>query len=88
MLKLIGHYAAEAADSTDNRKDATALRVLANECATGKGKTLKAWDELMTVANYCTGRGASGTRRDHAGKGALSMGKWWEQLSGELVENF
>ena len=40
MLKLIGHFAREAADSADDRKDKAALTVLAQDCAKGTGKTL------------------------------------------------
>lgn len=87
MLKLIGYYAKEAADSTDDRKDRVALTVLAQDCAKGTGKTLKAWDSMMTAANYCSGRGGSGNRRPTPGV-TLSMGEWWEQLSGEIIENF
>lgn len=87
MLKLIGHYAKEAADSADDRKDKAALTVLAQDCAKGTGKTLKAWDSMMTAANYCSGRGGNGNRRPTPGV-TLSMGEWWEQLSGEIVENF
>lgn len=87
MLKLIGYYAKEAANSADDRKDKVALTVLAQDCAKGTGKTLKAWDSLMTAANYCSGRGGSGNRRTTPGV-TLSMGEWWEQLSGEIVENF
>lgn len=87
MLKLIGHYAKEAADSADDRKDRVALTVLAQDCAKGMGKTLKTWDSMMTAANYCSGRGGSGNRRPTPGV-TLSMGEWWEQLSGEIVENF
>nr|DAR53047.1 MAG TPA: hypothetical protein [Caudoviricetes sp.] len=87
MLKLIGYYAREAADSAEDRKDKAVLTVLAQDCAKGTGKTLKAWDSLMTAANYCSGRGGSGNRRTTPGV-TLSMGEWWEQLSGEIVENF
>lgn len=87
MLKLIGHYAKEAADSAGDRKDKVALTVLAQDCAKGAGPTLKAWDSMMTVANYCSGRGYSGNRRITPGV-TLSMGEKWEQLSGEIVENF
>lgn len=87
MLRLIGHYAKEAADSADDRKDKVALTVLAQDCAKGTGKTLKAWDSMMTHANYCSGRGGSGNRRPTPGV-TLSMGEWWEQLSGEIIENF
>lgn len=87
MLKLIGHYAKEAADSADDRKDKVALTVLAQDCARGTGKTLKAWDSMMTAANYCSGRGGSGNRRTTPGV-VVSMGEWWDQLSGEIIENF
>ena len=87
MLKLIGHYAKEAADSAGDRKDKVALTVLAQDCAKGAGPTLKAWDSMMTAANYCSGRGYSGNRRITPGV-TLSMGEKWEQLSGEIVENF
>lgn len=87
MLKLIGHYAKEAADSAGDRKDKVALTVLAQDCAKGAGPTLKAWDSMMTAANYCSGRGGSGNRRITPGV-TLSMGEKWEQLSGEIVENF
>ena len=87
MLKLVGYYAKEAADGTDDRKDRAVLTVLAQDCAKGTGKTLKAWDSMMTAANYCSGRGGNGNRRTTPGV-TLSMGEWWEQLSGEIVENF
>jgi hypothetical protein len=87
MLKLIGHYAKEAADSADDRKDKVALTVLAQDCAKGTGKTLKAWDSMMTAANYCSGRGGSGNRRPTPGV-TLSMGEWWDEHSGEIIENF
>ena len=84
MLKLIGHFAREAAGSADDRKDKAALTVLAQDCAKGTGKTL---NSMMTAANYCSGRGGSGNRRPTPGV-TLSMGEWWEQLSGEIIENF
>lgn len=87
MLKLIGYYAKEAADGTDDRKDRVALTVLAQDCAKGTGKTLKAWDDLMTTVNYCSGRGGSGSRRQTPGVVA-HMGEWWDELSGEIIENF
>lgn len=87
MLKLIGHYAKEAAENTDNRKDAVALRVLSQECEKGRSKVMKSWDDLISAVNYCSGRGANGTRRNSPGV-TISMGTWWEQLAGETVENF
>lgn len=87
MLRLLSKYAADAATDADNRKDRVALTVLSQDCAKGTGKTLKAWDSMMTAANYCSGRGGSGNRRTTPGV-TLSMGEWWEQLSGEIIENF
>lgn len=87
MLKLIGHYAKEAADNADSTKDRVALFCLARDCARGMGTTLRAWDEMIGVANYCSGRGGNGQRRDSPGV-TLSMGEWWEQLSGDFVEGF
>lgn len=87
MLRLLSKYAADAATDADNRKDRAALTVLSRECANGTGKTLKAWDDLMTTVNYCSGRGGTGRRQQTPGVVA-HMGEWWEQLSGEIVENF
>jgi hypothetical protein len=87
MLRLLSKYAADAAADEDNRKDRAALITLSRDCANGTGTTLRAWDDLMNVANYCSGRGGSGNRRITPGV-TLSMGEKWEQLSGEIVENF
>ena len=87
MLRLLSKYAADAAADEDNRKDRAALITLSRDCANGTGTTLRAWDDLMNVANYCSGRGGSGNRRITPGV-TISMGEKWEQLSGEIVENF
>lgn len=87
MLRLLSKYAVDAATDADNRKDRAALTVLSRECANGTGKTLKAWDDLMTTVNYCSGRGGDGSRRQTPGVVA-HMGEWWDQLSGEIIENF
>lgn len=87
MLRLLSKYAADAATDADNRKDRVALTVLSQECSNGTGKTLKAWDDLMTTVNYCSGRGGSGSRRQTPGVVA-HMGEWWDQLSGEIIESF
>lgn len=87
MLRLLSKYAADAATDADNRKDRAALTVLSRECANGTGKTLKAWDDLMTTVNYCSGRGGNGSKRQTPGV-VERMGEWWDQLSGEIIENF
>ena len=87
MLRLLSKYAADAATDADNRKDRVALTVLSQECANGTGKTLKAWDDLMATVNYCSGRGGNGSKRQTPGV-VERMGEWWDQLSGEIIENF
>ena len=87
MLRLLSKYAADAATDADNRKDRVALTVLSQECASGTGKTLKAWDDLMATVNYCSGRGGNGSKRQTPGV-VERMGEWWDQLSGEIIENF
>lgn len=87
MLKLIAHYAREAAADTEDRKDKAALTVLAQDSASGAGKTLKAFDGLLTAANYCSGRGGGGNRRNTPGV-TLSMGEWWEKLTADAVRDF
>lgn len=87
MLRLLSKYAADAATDADNRKDRVALTVLSQEYANGTGKTLKAWDDLMATVNYCSGRGGNGSKRQTPGV-VERMGEWWDQLSGEIIENF
>ena len=87
MLRLLSKYAADAATDADNRKDRAALTVLSRECANGTGKTLKAWDDLMTTVNYCSGRGGTCRRQQTPGVVA-HMGEWRDELSGEIIENF
>ena len=85
MLRLVARYAREAADDME-AKDRGALYQLAQECENGQGQTLRAWDSLSHIADYCSGQAIEG-RRD-APDHIVSMGKWWKQLSSETVENF
>ena len=87
MLRLLSKYAADAAADEDNRKDRAALITLSRDGANGTGTTLRAWDDLMNVVNYCSGRGGTGNKRQTPGV-VVSMGEWWDQLSGEIIENF
>lgn len=87
MLRLIGYYAREAATDAENRKDRIALTVLAQDCASGTGKTLKAFGELLTAANYCSGRGGNGTRSTTPGV-TISMGEKWDELTADAVRDF
>ena len=87
MLRLVARYAKEAADDMDSTqaKDRGALYQLYQVCSQGQGRTMRAWDDLSHIADYCSGQARN--RRDTPTH-TISMGQWWEQLSGEAVENF
>ena len=87
MIRFVAKYAKEAADDMDSTqaKDRGALYQLAQVCSQGQGRTMRAWDDLSHIVDYCSGQ--TRNRRDTPTH-TISMGKWWEQLSGEIVENF
>lgn len=87
MLRFVARYAKGAADDMDSTqaKDRGALYQLAQVCSQGQGRTMRAWDDLSHIVDYCSGQ--TRNRRDTPTH-TISMGKWWEQLSGEIVENF
>lgn len=87
MLRLVARYAKEAADDMDSTqaKDRGALYQLYQVYSQGQGRTMRAWDDLSHIADYCSGQAKA--KRDTPTH-TISMGKWWEQLSGEAVENF
>ena len=87
MLRFVAKYAKETADDMDSTqaKDRGALYQLYRVCSQGQGRTMRAWDELSHIADYCSGQARA--RRDTPAH-TISMRKWWEQLSGEAVENF
>ena len=87
MLKLVAKYALEASEKTDDVEDAAALRILSDNCKAGMGTVLRAWNELEGVASYCSGRGGS-SRTAIDPTHIISMGKWWEELAGQSIENF
>lgn len=87
MLKLVAKYALEASEKTDDVENAAALRILSDNCKTGMGTVLRAWNELEGVASYCSGRGGS-SRSVTTPEHIISMGKWWEELAGQAIENF
>lgn len=86
MLRMIGKYAQDAADDmTDDRAARGALLQVSQACKDGKSNVMRTWDGLSQIVDYCSGQA-------HGRKGSpgyvISMGKWWEQLAGEAVENF
>ena len=87
MLRVISKYALDASENADDTKDEVALRILADNCKTGMGTVLRAWNELEGVASYCSGRGGS-SRTAIDPTHIISMGKWWEELAGQAIENF
>lgn len=87
MLRVISKYALDASENADDTKDAVALRILSDNCKTCMGTVLRAWNELEGVASYCSGRGGS-SRTAIDPTHIISMGKWWEELAGQSIENF
>lgn len=87
MLRVISKYALDASENADDTKDAAALRILSDNCKTGMGTVLRAWNELEGLAGYCSGRGGS-RNAPTSPDFAISMGKWWEELAGQSIENF
>ena len=87
MLRVISKYALDASENADDTKDAAALRILSDNCKTGMGTVLRAWNELEGLAGYCSGRGGS-RNAPTSPDFAISMGKWWEELAGQVIENF
>ena len=86
MLRMIGKYAQDAADDmTDDRAARGALLQVSQACKDGQSSVMRTWDGLSQIVDYCSGQA-------HGRKGSpgyvISMGKWWEQLAGESVENF
>lgn len=87
MLRFVARYAKEAADNMDKTQanDRGALYQLYQVCSQGQGRTMRAWDDLSRIADYCSGQ--TRDRRDTPTH-TISMGKRWEQLAGESVVNF
>lgn len=87
MLRVISKYALDASENADDTKDAVALRILSDNCKNGAGAVLRAWNELEGLASYCSGRGGNRNAATSPDM-AVSMGKWWEELAGQAIENF
>ena len=85
MLKLVGHYAAEAAKTTDSRREAAALNAIALDCQSGEGAVMRAWDSISAISDSC-GDG-DGYRSKSPGV-IVSMSEKWDDLAGEAMENF
>lgn len=87
MLRLLGKYALDESIASGDIKEAAALRMLSDNCKNGAGAVLRAWNELEGLASYCSGRGGNRNAATSPDMVA-SMGKWWEELAGQAIENF
>lgn len=87
MLRLLGKYALDESIASGDIKEAAALRMLSDNCKNGAGAVLRAWNELEGLASYCSGRGGNRNAATSPDM-VVSMGKWWEELSGQVIENF
>lgn len=87
MLRLLGKYALDESIASGDIKEAAALRMLSDNCKNGAGAVLRAWNELEGLASYCSGRGGNRNTATSPDM-VVSMGKWWEELAGQAIENF
>lgn len=87
MLRLLGKYALDESIASGDIKEAAALRMLSDNCKNGAGAVLRAWNELEGFASYCSGRGGNRNAATSPDM-VVSMGKWWEELAGQAIENF
>ena len=87
MLRLLGKYALDESIASGDIKEAAALRMLSDNRKNGAGAVLRAWNELEGLASYCSGRGGNRNAATSPDM-VVSMGKWWEELAGQVIENF
>ena len=87
MLRLLGKYALDESIASGDIKEAAALRMFSDNCKNGAGAVLRAWTELEGLASYCSGRGGNRNAATSPDM-VVSMGKWWEELAGQVIENF
>ena len=88
MLRLISKHAKELADDKNtDAKTRGQLYVLCSQIGNGKNSTMRNFDDLVEISNYCSGRGGGGTQRTTPAH-TVAMNQKWEQLSGDMVSNF
>lgn len=85
MLRLIAKWAKETANNKDaDPKMRGALYMLADQCRNGRNSTMRGFDDLCRISDYCSGRAGGRYSSGHA----ASMADKWERLSGAAVEGF
>ena len=88
MLRLISKTAKELADDKNtDAKTRGQLYVLCSQIGSGKNSTMRNFDDLVEISDYCSGRGGGGTQRTTPAHTVAMAGKW-EELSGNAVVNF
>lgn len=89
MLRLISKTAKELADDKQHTDAKTRglLYTLCNQIGNGKNSTMRNFDDLVEISNYCSGRGGGGTQRTTPAHTVTMAGKW-EELASTAVENF
>ena len=89
MLRLISKTAKELADDKQHTDAKTRglLYTLCNQIGNGKNSTMRNFDDLVEISNYCSGRGGGGTQRTTPAHTVAMAGKW-EGLASTAVENF
>ena len=80
MLKLLSGYAKQHAEGMEDKVGRIRLGELAKRCSNSGTAELNAFDNLVLVARYCSGRGGSQKRAFEA-DAARSMMSEWEKLS-------
>lgn len=85
MLKLIAASANAAADKAEPR-ERVLLNSVYNDCKDGKSEVLRTWDALSQVANRCSGQRYEGCK--DSPEVIVDMGKSWDHLSANVIENF
>lgn len=89
MLRLISKTAKELADDKQHTDAKTRglFYTLCNQIGNGKNSTMRNFDDLVEISNYCSGRGGGGTQRTTPAHTVAMAGKW-EELASTAVENF
>ena len=88
MLRRTSKTAKElAVDKNTDAKTRGQLYVLCSQIGSGKNSTMRNFDDLVEISNYCSGRGGGGTQRTTPAHTVAMAGKW-EELSGNAVVNF
>ena len=85
MLKLIAARAHAAAESAEP-KERAALNQVYSDCKGGNGAILRLWDDISRVANLCSGQCYEDCKDSLAV--IVEMGKRWEELTANVIENF